>query len=147
MLYNDAHVSGTGSAARPLSNRSAHRRGRQGEVYRASDTRLDRTVAIKILPPHFAESDKLRRRFEQEARGVSRLNHRHMCTLFDIGEENGVLFLVMEVKAIEPLLPIHEAQLLSYLKLGGWKLGLLINFHVPVLKEGIRRVVLSLEEP
>ena len=54
--------------------------------------------------------------------------------------------VVVEVKAIEALLPIHHAQLLSYLKLGGWKLGLLINFHVPLLREGIKRVVLGLEE-
>ena len=54
--------------------------------------------------------------------------------------------VVVEVKAIDALLPIHQAQLLSYLKLGGWKLGLLINFHVPLLKEGIKRVVLGLEE-
>ena len=55
--------------------------------------------------------------------------------------------IVVEVKAIDVLLPIHHAQLLSYLKLGGWKLGLLINFHVPLLREGIQRVVLGLEEP
>jgi len=55
--------------------------------------------------------------------------------------------VVVEVKAIEALLPIHRAQLLSYLKLGGWKLGLLINFHAPLLREGIKRVVLGLEEP
>ena len=54
--------------------------------------------------------------------------------------------VVVELKAIEALLPIHQAQLLSYLKLGGWKLGLLINFHVPLLREGIKRVVLGLEE-
>ena len=55
--------------------------------------------------------------------------------------------VVVEVKASEALLPIHQAQLLSYLKLGGWKLGLLINFHAPLLREGIKRVVLGLEEP
>ena len=55
--------------------------------------------------------------------------------------------VVVEVKAIEALLPIHQAQLLSYLKLGRWKLGLLINFHVPLLREGIKRGVLGLEEP
>ena len=55
--------------------------------------------------------------------------------------------VVVEVKAIDALLPIHQAQLLSYLKLGGWKLGLLINFHVPLLREGIKRLVLGLEEP
>ncbi|MBI4471295.1 MAG: GxxExxY protein [Acidobacteria bacterium] len=54
--------------------------------------------------------------------------------------------VVVEIKAIEALLPIHQAQLLSYLKLGGWKLGLLINFHAPLLREGIKRVVLGLEE-
>lgn len=54
--------------------------------------------------------------------------------------------VVVEVKAVEALLPIHQAQLLSYLKLGGWKLGLLINFHAPLLREGIKRVVLGLEE-
>jgi hypothetical protein len=47
---------------------------------------------------------------------------------------------------LEALLPIHQAQLLSYLKLGGWKLGLLINFHAPLLREGIKRVVLGLEQ-
>ncbi len=55
--------------------------------------------------------------------------------------------IVVEVKAIDRLLPIHQAQLLSYLKLGGWTLGLLINFHVPLLREGIKRVVFGLEEP
>jgi GxxExxY protein len=55
--------------------------------------------------------------------------------------------IVVEVKAIDLLLPIHHAQLLSYLKLGGWKLGLLINFHVPLLREGIQPVVLGLQEP
>lgn len=54
--------------------------------------------------------------------------------------------VVVEVKAVEALLPIHEAQLLTYLKLGGWRVGLLINFNVPVLKQGIRRLVLGLEE-
>ena len=54
--------------------------------------------------------------------------------------------VVLEIKAIESLLPIHEAQLLTYLRLGGWKVGLLINFNVTVLKNGIRRRVLNLEE-
>lgn len=52
--------------------------------------------------------------------------------------------VVVEVKAVDALLPIHHAQVLSYLKLGGWKLGLLINFHVPLQREGIKRVVLGL---
>ena len=54
--------------------------------------------------------------------------------------------VVVEIKAVEGLLPIHQAQLLSYLKLGGWKAGLLINFNVPALKQGIKRVVLNLKE-
>jgi GxxExxY protein len=54
--------------------------------------------------------------------------------------------VVVEVKAVEAILPIHLAQTLTYLKLGGWQVGLLINFNVPVLKDGIRRVVLGLDE-
>lgn len=54
--------------------------------------------------------------------------------------------VVVELKAIEKTLPIHEAQLLTYLKLGGWKVGLIINFNVPILKQGIRRRVLNLED-
>jgi GxxExxY protein len=54
--------------------------------------------------------------------------------------------VVVEVKAVEKLLPIHEAQILTYLRLGGWKAGLLLNFNVPVLKQGIRRLVLGLEQ-
>jgi GxxExxY protein len=54
--------------------------------------------------------------------------------------------VVVEIKAVDTLLPIHDAQVLTYLRLGGWKAGLLINFNVPVLKQGIRRLVLGLEE-
>jgi len=54
--------------------------------------------------------------------------------------------VVVEIKAVEVLLPIHEAQLMTYLKLGGWKAGLLINFNVSLLKNGIRRRVLGFEE-
>ncbi|OLE66805.1 MAG: hypothetical protein AUG09_05665 [Acidobacteria bacterium 13_1_20CM_2_68_7] len=67
-----------------------------GEVYRARDTRLDRTVAIKILPGHLSDNAELRQRFEREARAVSSLNHPHICTLHDIGHQDGVEFLVME---------------------------------------------------
>jgi GxxExxY protein len=61
----------------------------------------------------------------------------------DLLVENAI---VIEIKAIDALLPIHEAQLLTYLRLGGWKVGLLINFNVPLLKQGIRRRVLDLKE-
>src|SRR5579862_2929310 len=70
--------------------------GGMGEVYRARDTRLDRIVAIKILPEHLAGKPQLRERFEREARAVSSLNHPHICTLFDVGHQDGIDFLVME---------------------------------------------------
>ena len=54
--------------------------------------------------------------------------------------------VVLEVKSVDAIIPIHEAQLLTYMKLGGWKVGLLINFNVPVLKQGVRRLVLGFEE-
>ena len=70
--------------------------GGMGEVYRARDTRLDRTVAIKVLPDHLAANPDLRQRFEREARAVSSLNHPHICALFDVGQQDGTDYLVME---------------------------------------------------
>jgi eukaryotic-like serine/threonine-protein kinase len=70
--------------------------GGMGEVYKARDTRLDRTVAIKLLPADVVERADRRGRFESEARAISSLNHPHVCTLFDVGEEDGRPFLVME---------------------------------------------------
>src|SRR5258706_11955508 len=70
--------------------------GGMGEVYRARDTRLDRTVAIKVLPPQFATDPQLRDRFEREARAISSLQHLHICALFDVGREGDVDFLVLE---------------------------------------------------
>lgn len=70
--------------------------GGMGEVYRARDTRLDRSVAIKILPAHFSLDPVRRQRFEQEAKTISGLNHPHICTLYDIGQQNGVDYIVME---------------------------------------------------
>ncbi len=70
--------------------------GGMGEVYRAQDTRLERTVAIKVLPSHVASNPDARARFEREARAVSSLNHPHICTLHDIGHQDGIDFLVME---------------------------------------------------
>jgi Tol biopolymer transport system component len=67
-----------------------------GEVYRARDTRLDRIVAIKILHPDLASSPKFRQRFQREARVISSLNHPHVCTLHDIGHDQGMDYLVME---------------------------------------------------
>lgn len=71
--------------------------GGMGEVYRAQDTRLDRSVAVKILPDQLSASAEQRSRFEREARAISSLNHPHICTLYDVGREGEVDFLVMEL--------------------------------------------------
>ncbi len=70
--------------------------GGMGEVYRARDTRLDRTVAIKVLPQHLADTPEAKQRFEREARAVSALNHPNICTLYDVGSQDGTEYLVME---------------------------------------------------
>jgi TolB-like protein/Tfp pilus assembly protein PilF len=67
-----------------------------GEVYRARDTRLERTVAIKVLPAHMSSDPDRRERFDREARAISSLNHPHICTLHDIGHQDGTSYLVME---------------------------------------------------
>src|SRR4030095_12508466 len=71
--------------------------GGMGEVYRARDTRLDRAVAIKILPPALAHDPQFRERFDREARTISRLTRPHICTLYDVGEHDGTAFLAMEL--------------------------------------------------
>ena len=86
----------SGSKLGPYEIQSALGAGGMGEVYRARDTRLDRTVAIKILPPHLSSNAELNARFEREARAVSSLNHPHICHLYDIGTQDGTAFLVME---------------------------------------------------
>jgi Tol biopolymer transport system component len=91
--------------------------GGMGHVYRARDTRLDRAVAIKVLQTDLSENLHARERFEYEARAISHINHPHICTLYDIGEEGGVSFLVMELLEGETLavrlqrgpLPIDQA--------------------------------------
>ena len=70
--------------------------GGMGEVYKARDTRLDRTVAIKILPEALAADPQFRERFDREARAISQLDHPHICPLFDVGEHNSTAFLVMQ---------------------------------------------------
>ena len=67
-----------------------------GEVYRARDTRLDRVVAVKVLPPALASEPHFRARFENEARAISSLDHLHICALYDVGEHDGTAFLVMQ---------------------------------------------------
>ena len=70
--------------------------GGMGEVWKARDTRLDRTVAIKVLPSDLTSDPAARQRFEREARAVAALSHPHICPLFDIGHQDGTDFLVME---------------------------------------------------
>lgn len=91
--------------------------GGMGEVYRARDTRLERTVALKVIAPAVAAAADLRERFEREARAVSQLNHPNICTLHDIGHDGGVDYLVLEYLDGEPLdqrlqagpLPLEQA--------------------------------------
>ena len=71
--------------------------GGMGEVYRAPDTRLDRSVAIKTLHEQSGTVDE-RSRFEREARAIAALNHSHICTIHDVGHHEGIEFLVMELK-------------------------------------------------
>src|SRR5499427_7536530 len=70
--------------------------GGMGEVYKARDTRLDRTVAIKILPAQLSASPAARQRFDREARAISSLSHQNICHLYDVGSQDGIDFLVME---------------------------------------------------
>jgi eukaryotic-like serine/threonine-protein kinase len=86
----------SGSKLGPYEIQSALGAGGMGEVYRARDTRLERTVAIKILRTHLSANAELNARFEREARAVSSLNHPHICHLYDIGTQDGTAFLVME---------------------------------------------------
>jgi serine/threonine protein kinase len=94
--------------------------GGMGEVYRARDTRLDRTVAVKILLKGLAETPEVRQRFEREARAVSSLNHPHICALYDVGHQDGIEYLVMEYLEGETLAariergPLPSAELLRY---------------------------------
>jgi len=94
--------------------------GGMGEVYRARDMRLERTVAVKILPPHLSSDPLRKQRFEREAKAISGLNHPHICVLYDIGQQDGIDFLVMECVEGETLAkrlekgPLPLEQVLKY---------------------------------
>src|SRR5450631_3381876 len=77
--------------------------GGMGEVYKARDTRLERTVAVKVLPSHTASSLRVRQRFEREAKAISQLSHPHICALYDVGREGETEYLVMELLEGETL--------------------------------------------
>jgi eukaryotic-like serine/threonine-protein kinase len=106
-----------GTSLGPYRIESAIGAGGMGEVYKATDTRLSRTVAIKVLPPRFADDPDMRGRFEREAQTIAGLNHPHICTLHDVGEQEGTRFLVMEYVEGETLadrllrgpLPVDDA--------------------------------------
>ena len=76
-----------GSRLGPYEILSAIGAGGMGEVYKARDTRLERTVAVKVLPEHLTSDEDLRQRFEREARTISQLSHPHICALYDVGRE------------------------------------------------------------
>ena len=104
----------------PYEILSAIGAGGMGEVYKARDTRLDRTVAIKVLPTHLADRSELRERFEREAKTIASLNHPHICVLHDIGHQDGTDYLVMEYLQGETLAqrlvkgPLPIQQVLQY---------------------------------
>src|SRR6266852_2896659 len=104
----------------PYEILSAVGAGGMGEVYRARDTRLDRTVAIKILPEHLSSNSQSRERFEREAKAISSLSHPHICPLYDVGQQDGIEYLVMEFLQGETLAhrlkkgPLPPDQVLQY---------------------------------
>src|ERR1700758_4612536 len=111
---------GAGTRLGPYEIVSLIGAGGMGEVYRARDTRLERTVAIKVLPERLSSSPEVRQRFEREAKTISQLSHPHICALYDVGNQDGVEYLVMEYLEGETLSdrlakgPLPREQLLRY---------------------------------
>src|SRR5258708_6686822 len=109
-----------GTKLGPYEVLSAIGAGGMGEVYKARDTRLNRIVAIKVLPTHLADRSELRERFEREAKTIASLNHPHICTLHDTGHQDEIEFLVMEFIEGETLAqrlqkgPLPIRQVLQY---------------------------------
>src|SRR5437867_717713 len=110
----------SGSRLGPYEVLSPIGAGGMGEVYKARDTRLERTVAVKVLPRHLSESSEVRQRFEREAKTISSLSHPHICALYDVGNQDGVEYLVMEYLEGETLAdrsargPLPSEQVLRY---------------------------------
>ncbi|HEX9083164.1 MAG TPA: protein kinase, partial [Gemmatimonadaceae bacterium] len=96
--------------------------GGMGEVFRARDTRLDRTVAIKVLPAEFASNAQLKIRFEREAKAISQISHPHICALHDVGQADGVEYLVLEFlegETLEDRIARGPLPIADVLRLGG----------------------------
>jgi Tol biopolymer transport system component len=110
----------SGTRLGPYEIQSPLGAGGMGEVYRAKDTRLNRTVAVKILPGHLSQDLEAKQRFDREARAISSLNHPCICTLHDVGHQDGIDFLVMEFLEGETLAdrltkgPLPTEQVLKY---------------------------------
>jgi len=110
----------SGTRLGPYEIQSPLGAGGMGEVYRARDTRLDRTVAVKILPTHFSSDPVRKQRFEREAKTISNLNHPHICVLYDVGHQDGLDYIVMECVEGETLAerlrkgPLPLDQILKY---------------------------------
>jgi serine/threonine protein kinase len=98
--------------------------GGMGEVYRAKDKRLRRTVALKVLPPHLAGTVGPQQRLEREAEAISSLNHPHICTLYDIGRQDEIDYLVMEF--------LEGETLAERLKRGALPLSELLEFAIQI---------------
>jgi Tol biopolymer transport system component len=94
---------GAGTRLGPYEILSPLGAGGMGEVYKARDTRLQRTVAVKVLPQHLSASPEVRQRFEREAKTISQLSHAHICALYDVGSHEGTEYLVMELVEGETL--------------------------------------------
>jgi len=95
-LHSQTVTSSAGAKLGPYEILSAIGAGGQGEVYRARDTRLNRTVVIKVLSAHFSDNAEMKARFEREAQTIAGLNHPHICVLYDVGQQGGTDYLVME---------------------------------------------------
>ena len=94
---------GLGTRLGPYEILSALGAGGMGEVYKARDTRLNRSVAVKVLPPDLAADPERRARFEREAHAIAALTHPHICTIYDVGRDEGTDYLVMELLEGETL--------------------------------------------
>ena len=110
----------SGSRLGPYEVLSPLGAGGMGEVYKAKDARLERTVAIKVLPTQLSSSEEVRQRFEREAKTISQLSHPHICAIYDVGNQDGVEYLVMEYLEGETLAerlvkgPLPTEQTLRY---------------------------------